>query len=106
MTSNVVSLDLRNEPLTVELRIATAEDGWAMRRLAALDDAPMLEGRVLIALEDGVAVAAISLADGRVIADPFVLTEHAVAMLRLRAGHLARRRGRGLRLPVLRPRVA
>jgi hypothetical protein len=74
---------------TVELRLATADDAPVVRRLAALDDAPVLDGPVLLARHDGQAVAALSLDDGRVVADPFVLTGDAVAMLRLRAAHVS-----------------
>jgi hypothetical protein len=72
----------------VELRLAGAEDARAVRRLADLDDAPELDGRALLALVDGEPVAAISLMDGRVVANPFVRTQHAVTLLRMRADHL------------------
>lgn len=73
----------------VELRSAGgAADGVAVARLAVLDEAPALNGRVLLALLDGHAVAAVSLEDGRVVANPFVPTANAVAMLRLRAEQL------------------
>jgi hypothetical protein len=89
----------------VELRLATAADADAMRQLAELDDAAELDGPVLLAVVGGRAVAAIALDDGRVVADPFVSTAHAVALLRVRAGHLshvsARRRLR-IRLPRIR----
>lgn len=89
----------------VELRPARAADDRVARQLAELDDAAELEGPVLLAVVGGRAVAAIALDDGRVVADPFVPTAHAVALLRLRAGHLshvsARRRPR-IRLPRLR----
>jgi hypothetical protein len=51
-------------------------------------------------------VAALSLADGRVVADPFRLTENAIALLRVRADHLAGRRPRRRVWPRLRPRLA
>ena len=78
-----------------------------VRRLAALDDAPVLEGQSLLALIDGEAVAALSLEDGRVVSNPFVRTEDAVALLNLRAEHLkgVSRRRRWWR-PALRPRFA
>jgi len=94
---------LDREPGAVELRAARARDADALRRLAALDEAPELEGRVLVALIDGDPVAALSLADGRVIANPFVATLPAVALLRLRAAQVAPRRARRwLRIPRLR----
>jgi hypothetical protein len=73
---------------TIELRLARADETSVVRRLAALDDAAELEGRVLLALIDGVAVAALSAQDQRVVANPFVPTEDAVTLLRLRAEHV------------------
>lgn len=84
---------------TIELRPAHPDEADVVRWLAQLDDAPMLSGEVLLAVVDGEAVAALSLQDGRVVANPFVRTEDAVALLRLRASHLSRlplaRRGAG-----------
>jgi hypothetical protein len=94
----------RNE--TIALRPAQPDEGAVVTRLAALDDAPPLVGQVLLAVADGEPVAALSLADGRVVANPFVCTKNAVALLRLREQHL---RGvaprRGWRA-VLHPRLA
>ncbi len=75
-------------PSRVELRLATPDDTHTLRRLAALDEQRELEGSVLIAFVDGNAVAALSVSDGRSVADPFVLTRELVALLRLRAEHL------------------
>jgi hypothetical protein len=89
----------------VELRPARADDDDAVRDLAALDDAPPLEGPVLLAVVGGQAVAAIAIDDDRVVANPFVPTAHAVSLLRLRAGHLSRasrRRRRRIHLPRVR----
>jgi hypothetical protein len=71
----------------IELRLAHAAETHVLTRLAALDDAPELEGQVLLALIDGVAQAGLSLRDGRIVANPFVRTHEAVALLRLRAAH-------------------
>lgn len=92
---------------TVALRLAQPDEAQVVRRLAALDDAPALEGESLLALIDGEAVAALSLEDGRVVSNPFVRTQGAVALLRLRAEHVkgASRRRRWWR-PTLRPRFA
>jgi len=65
-----------------------------VRRLADLDDAPPLRGEVLLALVDGEAVAALSLSDGRVVANPFLPTADTVSVLALRASQLSRRRAR------------
>ena len=91
---------------TVALRLARADEAHLVRRLAALDDAPSLEGQVLLALADGEAVAALSLHDGRAVANPFVLTQEAVALLRLRAKHLSGTRARRRWGAILRPRLA
>jgi hypothetical protein len=88
----------------VELRLADAGDAHVVARLADLDSAPEPEGPVLLALLDGEAIAGMSLRDGRVVANPFVPANQAVALLRLRAEHLsgARVRRRLRRLPRLR----
>ena len=67
------------------VRPATDRDAVTLARLAALDSAQPLIGDVLLAEEKGVTVAATSLADGRMIADPFRLTGPARAALRARA---------------------
>ena len=67
------------------VRPGTDRDTVALARLAELDSAPPLIGDVLLAEEKGVIVAATSLADGRVIADPFRLTGPARAAIRARA---------------------
>ena len=68
------------------IRYATEDDAGALRSLAELDSQHPLEGRVLIAHIDGTIAAALSLKDGRVIADPFQRSDHHVAKLRMRAG--------------------
>ena len=93
---------------TLALRRAGPDETDVVRRIADLDDAPTLDGDVLLALIDGEPVAALSLSDGRSVADPFVPTTDALALLRLRASHLSswgRARRRWVRLP-LRPRLA
>ena len=86
---------------------AQPEDALTVRRLAQLDSAASLHGEVVIALVDGWPVAAISLADSRVVADPFVRTAHIAEMLRAYAlGRLtddgsARRRAIRAHRPVL-----
>jgi hypothetical protein len=67
------------------LRAADETDRATLDRLAALDSAERLEGPALVAEADGTAVAAMSLNDGRVVADPFAHSAHAVQMLRLAA---------------------
>ena len=72
-------------------------DAGTLVRLAALDETEPLTGDVLLAVADGQAVAAMSVDDGRVAADPFTRTGDAVALLRLRARQ-ARPSGAGRRL--------
>ena len=84
----------------LSLRRAGPTDDALLRCLAELDSTRSLQQPVLLAEHDGVAVAALSVADGRVAADPFQPTAEAVALLRLRVAQLetARRASRpGLR---------
>jgi hypothetical protein len=92
---------------TISIRPAAADDGRTLVRLAALDSSPVPFGQVLIAEVDGQPKAALSLADGRVVADPFSRTAELVGLLRMHAGAVAERHtaeaaapafGRGLRL--------
>ncbi len=89
---------------TVALRLAGADEADIVRELAELDDATALTGPVLLALVNGEAVAALSLSEHRVVANPFVRTEDAVALLRLRANHLWGGRRRRRSRAFLRPR--
>lgn len=70
------------------LRAARPTDETVLRRLAALDSTRPLQGNALVAEVDGEPVAAIGLADGRVVADPFRRTADAVELLRVRAQRL------------------
>ena len=72
-------------PSHYAVRLATADDTAALRRLAALDSAAPLDGPVLIGEISGTPVAAIALKDDRTIADPFIATAHLVTTMRLRA---------------------
>jgi hypothetical protein len=73
----------------IALRAAGPDEAAELRRLAELDSAHPLDGQALIALVDGRLVAAISLGDGRVIADPLAATGEARALLHTRAAQLA-----------------
>lgn len=81
-------------PAAIELRLARADESNVLHGLAQLDDAPDLDGEALLALIDGDAIAALSLTDRRVVANPFVRTEHAVSLLQIQADHLFGRRER------------
>ena len=70
------------------IRLAGPEDRPALDRLAALDSQAPLQGDALIAKLDGVAVAALSFRDGRLVADPFRRTAAIGDHLRLRASSI------------------
>ena len=73
------------------IRLAVQADETKLRRLAHMDSARPLSGRTLLAEQGGSVIAALSLDDGSAIADPFVASADAVAMLRVRAAQLSRR---------------
>ena len=68
-----------------EIRAATSSDAATLRRLSQLDSQQPIKAPALVGAIDGHRVAAISLADGRVVADPFVPTDALTAHLRMRA---------------------
>jgi hypothetical protein len=70
------------------IRFAGDDDAHALRRLAELDSQRALTGRVLIAEDDGGAVAALSLDEHRAVADPFHHTGAPLSLLRMRANAL------------------
>ena len=73
---------------TIAIRPAAADEAADVRRLAYLDSQRPLRGEVLLALQDAIPVAAVSLEDGRVVADPFRKTADLVELLRMRAESL------------------
>jgi hypothetical protein len=75
-----------SEPVLI--RAASPRDRRRLRRLAQLDSAPEPRGAMLVAEREGALVAAVPLAGGRVIADPFELTADAVSLLELRRAQL------------------
>lgn len=83
------------EEPTIAIRLAHPDEDAVVRRLAALDSAPVPRGPALLALVDDRAVGALGLHDGAVVADPFVATADLVQMLRARAEHLPGRPYRG-----------
>jgi len=70
------------------IRQATDADAATTRHLAELDGQKPFAGPALIAESDGVAVAAISLFDERVVADPFERTAVVTQLLRMRLAGL------------------
>ena len=91
---------------TIAFRSATADDDRVLRDLSELDSARPVERPAVLAVVDGQPVAALSLSDGRIVADPFTRTEDVVDLLRARVSWLAaarRSRRPYVHLPRLRP---
>ena len=80
--------DPRTRWASLTVRLATSADRPALERLAALDGAEPPAAPVLIGSMMAQPVAALSLADGNVVADPFAPTCELVELLRLRARQL------------------
>ena len=79
------TVPMTSSPASLSLRHATSADSAAVAYLAALDDAERLTGSVLVAFDGDRPVAAVSLDDGRAVADPYTRTADVVDLLRLRA---------------------
>ncbi|MHB8691124.1 MAG: hypothetical protein ACYDHH_07735 [Solirubrobacteraceae bacterium] len=73
---------------SITIRPAYADDELAIKRLAELDSASVPEGPLLLAEVEGELLAAISLRDQTVIADPFIRTADLVALLAFNAAQL------------------
>ena len=82
---------------TIALRPAHDDEGGEIARLASLHEATAPSGEVLLGLVDGTPVAALSLVDGSVVADPFARSGEVVELLRLRADRLGAPRPRTTR---------
>lgn len=80
------SMDLADSPVT--LRFCSSADKRALADLAALDCATTPTEPVLLAEIDGSVRAALSLADGAVVADPFYPTVVLIELLHARARQL------------------
>jgi len=72
----------------VTIRRSHASDRAALRRLAQLDSRRLAEGELLVAEVDGELRAALPLAGGGAIADPFRPTAPLVSLLGLRAAQI------------------
>ena len=72
----------------VTIRLARAEDARSLRRLAALDSAEVPSGALVVAEVSEELWAAVPLAGGRAIADPFRPTAELLRLLQLRAEQL------------------
>ncbi|MEX2194444.1 MAG: hypothetical protein WD844_04085 [Thermoleophilaceae bacterium] len=72
----------------VVIRSAGPWDDAALVRLAELDSSRLPRGEKLVAEVRGELIAAVGMADGRAVADPFRSTADVVGLLRMRAGQL------------------
>jgi hypothetical protein len=72
----------------IRIRPAHESDAAALAKLAILDSQLPPAGSALVAEVDGEMVAALPLAGGDAIADPFRRTRQPVALLKLRAEQL------------------
>jgi hypothetical protein len=81
----------------ITVRFAASGDATALERLADLDSASLPADPLLIGERAGQPVAALSLSDGAVVANPFVASADVVALLQLRALQLGRAQPGGRR---------
>jgi hypothetical protein len=72
----------------VSLRICRVSDDPSLERLAALEGQAVPHGRQLLAEVDGEIVAALPLAGGAFLGDPFRPTAHLLPLMRQRAAQL------------------
>ncbi len=82
----------RQRPITdladVALRLCRVSDDGAISRLAALEERPEPHGRFVVAEVNGQVVAALPLAGGAPLRDPFARTAHMIRLLEVRAAQL------------------
>jgi hypothetical protein len=72
----------------IDIRWAEDDDTLVLRRLAHLSSRALPRGPFLLAESDGEPLAALSVATGESVSDPFVATSDLVALLELRSRHL------------------
>jgi hypothetical protein len=77
-----------NATANISIRTARPSDYPTIWQVAALDDSSVPGGPLLVAELEGEVIAALSLASGHAIADPFQRTLEAVDLLRLRASQV------------------
>lgn len=93
--------------MSLTIRLASADDALAVRRLAVLDSAFPPTGEVLLAEMGTELWAALSVDTGAVVADPFRPSRDVVDLLRFRAGRLnGESRSHGRVLARVLPRAA
>ena len=91
---------MRRSETPLVIRLATQADQVPLTRLAQLDSAPPLEGRVVLVEADGRIRVALALADGRGIADPFFPTAEMLDLLETRAAQLSAPNASGPARPI------
>ena len=69
----------------INIRFSTDADRASLAELAELDGHAAPQGEAVLAEVNGRIVAAVGVADGVAVADPFVLTSDTLDLLRLRA---------------------
>ena len=74
----------------LSIRPAEPTEDAILRDLSELDATPQLTRPALLAIVDDHPVAAVSLTDGRIAADPFTRTEDVVVLLRARVQSLSK----------------
>lgn len=79
---------MAHSPQPISIRAAYPDDDAALRRLAGLDSARVPGAPLVVAEVGGELLAALSLRDGRVIADPFHPTARLVVLLEVHAAAL------------------
>ena len=72
----------------VELRLCRTADDPQLDRLSELEGRPVPYGRMVVAAVGGRIVAALPLAGGEPLRDPFARTAHLLPLLELRAAQL------------------
>jgi hypothetical protein len=80
-----------NSTASISIRTARQDDFTELWSVATLDSALVPAEPLLVAERDGAIVAAMSLATGESVADPFQRTADAVDLLRLRATQVPHR---------------
>ncbi|HVW17505.1 MAG TPA: hypothetical protein VHB30_04600 [Solirubrobacteraceae bacterium] len=73
---------------TVAIRLAGGRDADAVTALEQMEGRRLAPGAHLVAEVDGRVIAAVAVADGGAVSDPFAHAAAAVDLLRLRAGQL------------------
>jgi hypothetical protein len=97
MHSPFMQAETRPRSYEITIRLSSPDDCAAIRRLAALDGRQPPSGESILAIVDCELQAALPLAGGDAIADPFRPTTALVELLRVRDAALHDTGGRGRR---------